>query len=388
MIVLRHFVPLVLASALLAACSSRGPTHAPSTALPPATSAPAVAEDHLRLYQVSFDDLAGWRDDPIAQALPAMRRSCEHIVRLNPSQPVGNDGLAGVASDWFGPCGALRNITANDHEGARAFFEFWFLPFRASNGDRPDGLFTGYYEAELHGSRKASARYKVPLYARPADLPADPPSYFSRAEIEAGALKGKAMVLYYVDDAVDAHILHIQGSGRILLDDGTSVRVGYNGNNGHKFVGISRILLDHGKLQPGDTTMQAARVYLKAHPEEAAALMAENPRFVFFRQIEGDGPIGAAGVALTPGRSLAVDTHFVPLGLPLWLDTTDPAGQSMRRLMVAQDTGAAIKGPVRGDFFWGSGAAAFDKAGKMKSRGGYYLLLPRQRSGALAMALD
>jgi membrane-bound lytic murein transglycosylase A len=144
-------------------------------------------------------------------------------------------------------------------------------------------------------------------------------------------------------------------------------------------------LLDHGIIAPGDTTMQTVRAWLKAHPSEAPALMAENPRYVFFRFLDSDGPVGAAGVPLTPGRSLAVDPHFVPLGVPLWLDSSDPDGHPLRRLMIAQDSGAAIKGPVRGDVYWGPGEAAFDKAGRMKSLGSYYLLLPRERSGPVAL---
>ena len=162
------------------------------------------------------------------------------------------------------------------------------------------------------------------------------------------------------------------------------VRVGYAGNNGRPFVGLSKILLSHGKVSDG--TMPVVRAWLKAHPAEAPALMAENPRYVFFRLVPGDGPVGAFSVVLTPGRSLAVDPRFVPLGVPLWLDSSDPDGLKLQRLMVAQDSGAAIKGAVRGDFFWGGGEQAFDKAGRMNSRGAYYLLLPNQRSGPLADA--
>ncbi|HLN25362.1 MAG TPA: MltA domain-containing protein [Patescibacteria group bacterium] len=379
----------VLAGLLLLAGCSSAPTlkqGAPSAPPPPSVGS---GEDRLYTTPVSFNDLPGWGDDALAQAIPALRRSCEKITHMPSGQLVGNDGQGGVAGDWMAPCGALRSVAAGDHAAARVFFESWFQPYRVSGGARPDGLFTGYYQAELHGSRRPGGRYLTPLYARPAGLAADPSlngtPYFTRAEIEAGALRGKASELLWVDDAVDAHILHIQGSGRVTMDDGTVVQVGFNGSNGHKFVGLGSILARHGKLAAGETNMPSIRSWLKTHPAEAPGLMSENPRYVFFRLIEGDGPIGAQGVALTAGRSMAVDPRFIPLGVPLWLDSTDPDGLPMRRLMVAQDTGAAIKGVIRGDVFWGAGEAAFDKAGRMKSRGSYYLLLPRSRSGPVAL---
>jgi membrane-bound lytic murein transglycosylase A len=365
----------------LAACSVTPPP-------PPSATAPANIPDRLVLSPIGYDLLPGWGDDDLSQAVPALRRSCERFAAMPPSQPVGRDGRAGLAGDWLAPCGALRRVAVGDKAAARAYFETWFRPYLASNNGRAEGLFTGYYEAELRGSRRPGPGYPVPLYGRPPGLPLDPGAFLSRADIEAGKLHGVAPELLWVADPVDAHILQIQGSGRILLDDGTTVRVGFNGSNGQKFVGLGRILLDHGKLGPGQTTMPKVRAWLTSHPEEAPALMAENPRYVFFRLLPaaGEGPIGAAGVVLTPGRSLAVDVRFLPLGIPVWLNSRDPDGWPLRRLMVAQDAGAAIKGPVRGDVFWGTGDAAFDKAGRMQSPGSYYLLLLRQRSVPVAAA--
>jgi membrane-bound lytic murein transglycosylase A len=371
--------PAVIAGLFLLAACSTGPASQKTSDL-------ALGPDQLILTPIGYGGLPGWRSDSQGLALPALKRSCDRLTQLPPGQPVGPDARGGLASDWLGPCGALRFVDGTNPEAVRDYFETWFQPYLAANGNRTDGLFTGYFEAELKGSRHRGGRYQTPLYARPANLPTDPSqTYYSRAEIEAGVLKGKAAELLWVDDPVDAHILHIQGSGRIFLDDGSIVQVGYNGSNGRKFIGLGRILLDHGKIVPGDTTMQTVRAWLKAHPAEAPALMAENPRYVFFRFLDGDGPVGAAGVSLTPGRSLAVDPRFVPLGVPLWLDSSEPDGRPLRRLMIAQDSGAAIKGPVRGDVFWGAGEAAFEKAGRMKSSGSYYLLLPRQRSGPVAL---
>ncbi len=202
--------------------------------------------------------------------------------------------------------------------------------------------------------------------------------YYTRSDIDAENVLGdQANVVAWVDSAIDAHVLHIQGSGQISLPDGTMMRVGYAGNNGHAFKGLGRILIDEGVLTPNTASMIAVRDWLKQNPERAAALMNQNARYIFFRKIEGDGPIGAQGVPLTPGRSLAVDTRYVALGLPVWLDTVDPDNAPLQRLVVAQDVGAAITGAVRGDFFWGAGEPAFGKAARMKSQGRYYVLVPK-----------
>jgi membrane-bound lytic murein transglycosylase A len=370
---------LVLAAVLLlAACGEK-------TAPPPVTAPVPPPPDHLSYIPVSFSQLPGWDSDRLAEAVPALRKSCDRLTQLPVGQPVGNDGAGGVAGDWSGPCGALRWVKLDDEIALRTYLRDWFQPFRIGNGHGDDGRFTGYYEAELHGSRHKSAKYHIPLLGRPAGWAADPPEGGpTRAQIEAGALEGKAPVLLWVDDAVDLHILQIQGSGRVLLDDGSVQRVAYAGNNGREFLGLGKILAAHGKLAANEATMPAIRAWLKAHPAEAPALMAENERYIFFRPLAGEGPVGALTVPLTAGRSLAIDPKFVPLGVPVWLDTVDPDGVRLQKLMVAQDTGRAIKGAVRADIFWGSGEAAFDKAGRMNSRGGYYVLLPAQRSGPVA----
>ena len=381
---LHHALP-ILAMALLSACSS-----GPDLSQGRPSAAPArgpIASGPLTLQPVTFEALPGWQNDGMAEALPALRKSCEKITN-QPTHKTLGEGLAGTAGDWLGPCGALRSVPAENTAATRAWAERWLQPYRVTAGGSAEGVFTGYCEAELRGSRRQGGPYQTPIYARPAGWPADPAKtgqkFASRAEIDAGALAGKAQVLFWVDDPVDAHILSIQGSGMILLDDGSSVQVGYDGNNGQDWVGLGKILGRHGLLAPGESNMPSIRAWLKSHPSQAPALMAENPRYVFFRQLNGGGPVGAEGVSLTPGRSLAVDTHYIPLGAPLWLDTTDSTGRPLRRLVVAQDTGKAITGPVRGDFFWGPGEAAFDSAGRMNSRGGYYILLPRQRSVPVA----
>jgi membrane-bound lytic murein transglycosylase A len=203
--------------------------------------------------------------------------------------------------------------------------------------------------------------------------------YENRAAIESGALRGRGLEMLWVDDPVDAFFLQIQGSGRVMLEDGTSLRIGYAGQNGHPYVAIGRELIARGALTREAVSMPAIRDWLRANPQEADAVMNRNPSFVFFRELDGDGPVGAQGVALTPGRSLAVDRSFVPYGVPVWLDAEDPVDGEVRvqRLLVAQDTGGAIRGPVRGDVFWGHGPEAEHRAGLMKSRGRYFLLLPK-----------
>jgi membrane-bound lytic murein transglycosylase A len=323
------------------------------------------------------------------------------LAKQPPSAPLGN-GAAGTIGDWQPICAAAALLDAGDGAAARGFFEAWFRPWRAGNNGNKEGLFTGYYEAELKGARSPGEGYATPLLRRPPDLvmvelglfrPAwrgeriagrvvdgRLKPYESRADIEKGALDRYRLAFLWVDDPVDAFFLQIQGSGRVQLADGSLVRVGYDGQNGQPYVAIGRLLVDRGFMTKDEASMQAIRAWIKTHPAEGKALMAENPSYVFFREIRGDGPIGAEGVVLTPGRSLAVDRDFVPLGVPVFVD----AGDGLRRLMVAQDTGGAIRGPVRGDLFWGAGADAEARAGTLKARGSYYLLLPKTVNSSAA----
>ena len=336
----------------------------------------------LVLQKMSFAQLPGWRDDDPAAALPALKRSCPKL-----------------GEEWRAACAALPAVADRD---ARQYFERWFEPHRVTNRGNPDGLVTGYYEPELHGARTRSARYRVPLYRLPDDMvsvdlglfrPALKGEriagrvergrlvpYADRAQIDRGALSGRGLEIVWVDDPVDAFFLHVQGSGRVILDDGTEMRVGYAGTNGRIYTAIGRELAKDGAMPVEDVTMQSIRAWLTAHPGEAEAMMARNESYVFFRVLTGDGPLGAEGVALAPGRSIAVDPKFIPLGAPVFVSTADPLDpeKRLRRLTIAQDTGGAIRGPVRADLFWGHGAEAAERAGKMKGRGALYLLLPKQ----------
>src|SRR5206468_13100055 len=264
-------------------------------------------------------------------------------------------------------------LPADDVAAARQFFETAFAPLLAGNNGNSIGLFTGYFEITLQGSRRRGGTFQTPLYRRPPE-----PTRYSRGEIEDGALAGQGLELLWVDDPVAAFFLEIQGSGRVQLPDGKIARVGYDGSNGKPYIAVGKLLLDRGELPREQVTMANIRRWMLDHPKEGAALHRDNPSYVFFREITGDGPIGAQRVVLTPERSLAVDRAFIPLGLPLWLEAQErfSAGK-YRRLLITQDTGGAIKGPVRGDLFWGHGPAAATGAGAMNARGHYYLLLPR-----------
>ena len=362
----------------------------------------------LVLSQARFADLPGWSEDRQGEALVALQRSCRRILTLPDAQLVGPAGYARPASTWRAACEQALRLHADDDTAARAFLEGNFVPFAAADNDSRDGLFTGYYEPELHGARAPDARYRVPLHGRPADLVTVDLALFkpewkgqritgrldngtlkpypTRAEIENGALRNAKSEIVWVDDAVDAFFLQVQGSGRIVFADGSVMRVGYAAQNGHPYVAIGRELIARGALTRDNVSMQSIRAWLAANPKEAAGVMNLNPSYVFFRQLEGDGPLGSEGVVLTPGRSLAVDRAFLAMGLPVWLDAEDPLdpARRLRRLVVTQDTGGAIRGPVRGDVFWGHGPEAAERAGRMRSQGRYWILLPRAEATTIA----
>lgn len=338
---------------------------------------PPEAPAGVKLRPTAYSVLPGWDEDPLDGTLPAFLKTCQILTKKAPDEPIGPGALGGKGSDWQAPCAAARAMGAVDTLRARAFFERWFVPFMAEDDRGKDGLFTGYYEAEINAARSPDALHRYPLYRAP-----EGGTNLTRAEIESGGLQGRGLEFLWLKDPVDAFFLQVQGSGIVTLSDGGMMRVGYAGNNGHAFVAIGKLMIEEGIIEPGQASMQSIRDWLRANPQQGRELMQRNPRFIFFREVK-DGPVGAMGVTLTAGRSLAVDPAFVPLGLPLWLDTTWPVdygtvkrGDPLRRLMLAQDTGSAIKGPVRGDFFWGSGEEALRFAGAMKSPGRWFLLLP------------
>lgn len=381
---------LALLAFLLSACAER--EEAPR---PPA----------LVLEPVAFTALPGWREDDPSGALEAFRRSCARLARQDDGTPLAPAPIPGRVADWRPACAdAARTPLGAD--AARAFFEAAFTPYRVTDRGRAEGLFTGYYEPLLAGSRTPDGRFRYPLYRRPADLVGvdlgqfDPElsgrriagrvedgrlvPYHPRASIERGALAGRGLELLWLDDPIGKFFLQIQGSGQIRLREGGIVRVGYADQNGHPYYAIGKELAALGAIPKERMSMQAIRAWLAANPAKAPEVMAKNRSYVFFQEqpelAGAPGPLGSQGVPLTPGRSLAVDRRFLPLGAPLWLDATAPYPEGkrpLRRLLVAQDTGGAIRGPVRGDLFWGSGPLAEHLAGHMQSPGRLFLLLPR-----------
>ena len=337
------------------------------------------------LKPAEYSALPGWQGDNAAEALAPLQKSCAPILKVEAEKSFGPLPYAGKYADWQEICRKLPEQA--DDAAARRFFADNFTPYEIWNDKDRNGLFTGYYEPILHGSLKKKKPYLIPLYARPADLVTvnlgdfKPDlkgetvmgrvegeklvPYYTRAEIEDGKLK-KTKQVVWVDNAVDAFFLHIQGSGQVILPHNQVMQVGYAAANGRPYTAIGKELIKRGALDKKNVSMQTIRAWLEEHPKEAPGVMDVDESFVFFRKLDTESPLGAQGVELTPGRSIAVDRKLIPYGAPVWLDAETPEKTGrLQRLMVAQDTGGAITGAVRGDFFWGAGAEAAEKAGIM-----------------------
>ena len=338
--------------------------------------------------------------------MPAFLAGCAALAR-RPDQALGGSGEAasrgGSPLQWSEACAAARALPPGD-DAARSFFETYFQPWAITDNGDPKGLFTGYYEPEVRGARSPGGIYRTALLGHPTDMvtvdlgqfvpdlkgrhitgrlqQGQLVPYYDRTAIEGGALDHQRLGILWLANPIDAFILQIQGSGRVLLPDGRVARVSYAGQNGRPYVPIGRVLADRGQMSLDQVSLQSIRAWLSSHPDQATELMDQDPSYVFFRELTGarlnEGAPGSLGAPLSPGRSAAVDRGFIPLGAPIWLDTTDPlTGAPLQRLMMAQDIGGAIKGPVRADVFWGWGAKAEEEAGKMRQPGTEYVLLPR-----------
>lgn len=367
----------------------------------------------LHFRPVPFAELPGWSVDDLHDALPALRKSCDSMRRQPAGRTLPGAKIAGTMGDWTEVCGFV--LAAGPDSDLRQFFEDAFQPLEVSFGGKTAGMFTGYYETLLKGSLTKDARYSVPLHVKPPELVSVDLGtfrsdlkgrriagrvqgdrlvpYYDREQITGGALDGRELELLWVDNPVDAFFLHIQGSGRVLMEDGRLLRVGYASQNGHAYTAIGRQLIAEGEIPREEMSMQAIRAWLADNPGRVDELMNSNASYVFFRMLEeGDGPFGSANVALTAGRSLAVDMNHLALHVPVWLSGTypDPADRAgeplpLNRLMVAQDTGGAIRGEIRGDVFWGFGAEAEEIAGRMANVGRYWLLLPKPLAAKLVV---
>ncbi len=364
-------------------------------------------QPEVQFSPIAYEQLNGWHEDDPAAAIEAFRRSCEKLLRRPGPSSIGAHELYGSADDWRLACKAAGEVEDQPSaEEARQFFETWFQPFEVSVDGETEGLFTGYYEPLLHGSKTRAGDYTVPLHLPPDDLVSvdlgrfDPElqgrsirgrvegqdfiPYFSRSDIVQGALSDRDLEIVWVDDEIGKFFLQIQGSGQVRLDDGTIMRVGYAEQNGQPYRAIGRDLIEIGALEREEVSLQSIRAWLAANPDRARSIMARNKSYIFFRENTeldpNEGPLGAQNVPLTAGRSLAVDPRHIPLGAPLWLETTAPwpdGDRPLHRLLIAQDTGGAIKGAIRGDVFWGAGEQAEALAGHMKSQGRFFVLVPR-----------
>lgn len=391
----KHFISgflLICVTVLLASCTT-APTVRESVVQVPAVQVPDETEgiSAEERTPVSFDELPGWENDDLETVLPAFLRSCRAI---------------GKKADWRGVCAEANRLDEKDTAAVRAFFENRFVPYRVTleNGAQT-GLATGYYEPLLTGSRSRKGKFQTALYRQPDDLLViDLASvypqlkgmrlrgkldgnrvvpYETRGEIEkSGKLTGYEIV--WVNDVLDAFFLEIQGSGRVYIPESDeTIRLAYANQNGHPYRSIGRYLLDRGELKPGQASAQQIRQWIKKNQRRLREVLDSNPSYVFFREEKIDdpseGPKGALGVPLTPERSIAVDPRHIPLGAPVFIDTTQPySSVPLQKLVMAQDTGGAIRGAVRADYFWGFGKQAGEKAGKMKQKLKIWLLLPKQ----------
>lgn len=370
-----------------AQCIAAAPVCAPCPTCP---ATPPVPPPFSRSLQpASWSELPGWNDDDLAAAWPGLLQSCRGMA----SKPQG--------AAWKKVCDAARADQGQIAAQPRAFLEKHLRPYAVLNGDyKAEGLITGYYEPLLRGSRAPSPRFPHAIRGVPDDLlTIDLGSvfpelkdkrvrgrlvgnkvvpYYSRAEM-AGRSDAAGRPLVYVDDPIELFFLQVQGSGRVQLPDGDMVRVNYADQNGHPYQSIGRVLIDRGELKLEEASMQGIQAWARNNPKRLDDLLNSNPSYVFFREVanNGGGPIGALGVPLSNERSLAVDPRSIPLGAPVFLATTRPNSTTpLNRLMLAQDTGGAIKGAVRADFFWGFGREAGEQAGRMKQSGRLWILWP------------
>ena len=393
-----------LIATLLAACTTTRegspgsvcPVSPTCPACPPCGTAvaPAMPQPAAKPLQAArWSELPGWNEDELVAAWPAFLQSCRALAS-RPQWP-----------QWKSVCEDARGLSAPTTTTIRRFFESRFLPWRLTNTDgTTNGLVTGYYEPLLRGSRTRSKPYLQPVLGVPPDLLTidlgsvlpDLKSmrlrgrlqgnkvvpYFSRAEITAQEKDTPDRVLLYVDDAVELFFLQVQGSGRVRLPDGSVVRLAYADQNGHPYQSIGKVLVERGEMTLEQASMASIKQWARANPSRLSELLNANPSYVFFREQpsrghDGEGPSGALGVPLTPERSIAIDPRHVPLGAPVFLSTSQPdAATPLRRLVLAQDTGGAIRGAVRADLFWGFGTQAGNQAGRMKQQGEMWVLLP------------
>jgi len=342
---------------------------------------PVIDTPQDSVQGLSFSDLDGWAEGDHEPALVALRIACEKISDAPADsgiggQEIGGAPLFGTGLDWATTCREAQGA-----RNATAYFEKNFVPVSLGGSDRGTALFTAYYEPELDGSRVRGGPYQFPLYARPDDLQKGVP-YFDRAAIDAGALAGRGLELFWLDDPIESFFLHIQGSGRIRLPDGSVARVGFAGKNNRAYKAVGRTLVEWNELPLEGMSKRRIEDWIAANPARRDELLGTNPSYVFFterEELNADptlGPIGSFGQPLPSARAIAIDRRYYALGIPMWVDFDSPVG-AVQRLTLALDTGGAIKGSRRADYFFGSGDAAGKAAGATRTRGRLIALTPR-----------
>jgi membrane-bound lytic murein transglycosylase A len=360
---------------------------------------------HISLTKTTFDRLPHWGKDDTSQALVAFQKSCVEILKRNPQSSFHTLSSSHNNQAWQAICLAANKIPHPTKIIAQKFFETWFEPYTVRNNLNPYGLFTGYYLPLLHGSLKKTKEYSVPIYAVPQDLIKVNLGLFKpelagktligqlknntllpypdRAAIHNGALGKNAKVIVWIDSLVDAFFAQIQGSAVVQSPNHQKILIGYDSTNGQPYTAIGKILIANNAIPKASMSMQAIRNWLLQHPEQVKEILNQNASYVFFRALPNLDPLGTEQVPLTPKRSLAVDTHYIPIGAPIWLNTEVPGASHSQlllpfhQMLIAQDTGGAITGIVRGDIYWGAGVDAAFSAGHMKQPGRYWILLPK-----------
>ena len=362
----------IVFASLLVACSTP-PTRGTGYRSNSSGAAPSTYSSSIAGFSaVSWQALPGWQEDDLTQAWPAWLKSCDALRRRSSEV------------NWRQVCAQATSLSGRDEQAIRRYFENYFQAYEIRNNSGSEtGLVTGYYEPVMNGSLMRTSVYSVPLYAYPSAWKKMKPNPGpTRADLMAsGILKGSEIA--WVQDPVAAAFMQIQGSGKIRLEDGRVMRLGFAGTNDQPFKSFAQWLLDHKEITRSEATMQGISQWARRNPDRVNEMLNANPRFVFFKELPGNmeadlGPNGALGVPLTAERSIAIDLQAMPLGAPVFLATTKPLStQPLQKLVMAQDTGKAIVGGVRADYYWGSGEAAGEMAGRMKQNGKMWLLLPR-----------
>ncbi|MBO6289167.1 MAG: murein transglycosylase A [Alphaproteobacteria bacterium] len=360
------------------------------------STSPAEKQSAVELQKVQISKLSGWQSEKFSEVSEVFNKNCYKILE-NVNEYIYASAIKIKTKDYQKVCSKFLSKNIRSDIDMRHFIELNFDVYAVTDNGDAVGKFTSYYEAVIRASFEKSGKYKYPIYGKPKDLieinlkdfDENLPNtrlvgrisgnkfipYYSRREIENNGIK--APVLMWGDDLVDIHFMQIQGSAVAKMSDGSELRIGFADSNGLKFKGIGSILMEKKLLSAGEVSMPKIREWLRKNPDKAKDLMAENNRFIFQKISDADGPVGALGVSLTAGRSLAVDNQYIPLGAMMWLDTVNPDNGNLKKIVFAQDIGSAIKGVVRGDYFWGQGEQALKHAGRMNSKGKYYIFVPK-----------